>query len=215
MAGFSPRLATPMMLAILGRLKDRELGHLLSKLGFRAAEIETIEEFPEEANAVEKDLAGKKTKTPIEAYQLLRSCQLDCIAYLLAESNNSAAVNEMKAFLNKWRPIRQALPIVGTELEALGMPRGPKFDQIVEDVFAAQLNGRGKTPEEREKILRKLSGIKEPPKKKEKEKKPAKEEKAAGQALHDKHTAAIVAKSAKGKTEPKHATKPEKKKGKK
>ena len=64
--------------------------------------------------------------------------------------------------------------MVATELEALGMPRGPKFDQVVNDVFAAQLNGRGKTPEEREKILRKLSGIKEPPKKKEKEKKPAK-----------------------------------------
>src|SRR5271166_2115558 len=30
MAGYRPRLATPMMLAILGRLKDRELGHLLS-----------------------------------------------------------------------------------------------------------------------------------------------------------------------------------------
>ena len=49
-----------------------------------------------------------------------------------------------------------------------------KFDEIVEQVFAIQLTGRGKTPEEREKILRKLSGIKEAPKKKEKEKKPAK-----------------------------------------
>jgi hypothetical protein len=29
------------------------------------------------------------------------------------------------------------------------------------------LNGKGKTPEEREKILRKLSGIKEPPKPKD------------------------------------------------
>src|SRR5256884_1614084 len=45
--------------------------------------------------------------------------------------------------------------------------RGTKFDQIVEQVFALQLTGRGKTREEREKILRKLSGIKEPPKKKE------------------------------------------------
>ncbi len=119
-------------------------------------------------------MAGKKTKTPIEAYQYIEKLPLDVIAYLLAESNNSAAVSKLKAYLNKWRPIRQALPVVGTELEALGMPRGPKFDQIVNDVFAAQLNGRGKTPEEREKILRKLSGIKEPPKKKEKEKKPAK-----------------------------------------
>jgi hypothetical protein len=57
---------------------------------------------------------------------------------------------------------------VTNELEALGMERGEKFDAIVEQVFAIQLTGRGKTPEEREKILRKLSGIKEAPKKKEK-----------------------------------------------
>jgi hypothetical protein len=73
--------------------------------------------------------------------------------------------------------------MVSNELEALGMARGEKFDQIVEQVFAIQLTGRGKTPEEREKILRKLSGIKEVPKKKEKEKKPAKSaEKARGAA---------------------------------
>jgi hypothetical protein len=70
--------------------------------------------------------------------------------------------------------VRIGLPVVGNELETLGMPRGAKFDEIVEQVFAMQLTGRGKTLEEREKILRKLSGIKEVPKKKEKEKKPAK-----------------------------------------
>src|SRR4029077_10126561 len=64
MAGFRPRLAPPMMLAILGRLKDRELGHLLAKLNFRAAEIELIEDFPERAIEIQKELAGKKTKTP-------------------------------------------------------------------------------------------------------------------------------------------------------
>ena len=62
--------------------------------------------------------------------------------------------------------------MVVSELAALGMPSGAKFDAIVDQVFGMQLNGRGKTPEEREKILRKLSGIKEQPKKKEKEKKP-------------------------------------------
>jgi tRNA nucleotidyltransferase (CCA-adding enzyme) len=191
MAGFRPRLATPMMLAILGRLKDREVGHLLSKLGFRAAEIATIEEFPENALDVQKELAGKKTKTPIDAYHFIEKLPLDVIAYLLAESNNSAAVSKLKAYLHKWRPIRQALPVVTTELEALGMPRGPKFDQVIDDVFAAQLNGRGKTPEERVKILRKLSGIKEPPKKKEKEKKsPKAAEKPAASAPAKQKTAA-------------------------
>ena len=179
MAGFRPRLATPMMLAVLGRLKDRELGSVLSKLGFRSAEIALLEEFPEKAKGVEKELAGKKARTPVDAYHLIEKLPIDIVAYLMAESNNSSAVGKLKSHLHKWRPIRQALPVVANELQALGMPRGPKFDQIVNEVFAAQLNGRGKTPEDREKMLRKLSGIKEQPKKKEKEKKPSKAEKHA------------------------------------
>ena len=179
MAGFRPRLATPMMLAILGRLKDRELGNVLSKLGFRSAEVQLLEEFPEKAKEVEKELAGKKAKTPIDAYHLIEKLPPDIVAYLLAESNNSGAVSKIKAYLHKWRPVRQALPVVANELAALGMARGPKFDHVVNEVFAAQLNGRGKTPEDREKMLRKLSGIKEQPKKKEKEKKPSKAEKHA------------------------------------
>ena len=215
MAGFRPRLAVPMIHAILGRLKDRELSSTLSKLGYRAAEIEAIEEFPEKAQEVQKDLTGKKTKTPIEAYRFIEKLPMEYVAYLLAESSNSAALSKVKAYLHKWRPIRQSLPIVGTELEALGMPRGPKFDQIVQDVFAIQLNGRAKTPEERVKILRKLSGIKEAPKKKEKEKKPAKiekhvetpaEKKAAAaekQATHDRHKAGMKAAAAAAKHKPK------------
>src|SRR5215468_7385839 len=50
MAGLRPRLATPMMLAILGRLKEREQGSVLHKLEFRSAEVERILEFEEEAH---------------------------------------------------------------------------------------------------------------------------------------------------------------------
>jgi len=186
MAGFRPRLFLPMILAILGRLKDRELSNMLSKLGFRSAEIDAIEKFPEKAMEIQKELVGKKTKTPIEAYRYIEKVPMEFVAYLLSESNNSAAVSKLKAFLHKWRPIRQALPVVATELEAIGMPSGPKFDQILQDVFALQLNGRGKTPEERVKILRKLSGIKEVPKKKEKEKKGAKQPEKHTEAAHAK-----------------------------
>jgi tRNA nucleotidyltransferase (CCA-adding enzyme) len=190
MAGFRPCLATPMMLAILGRLKDRVAAHLLSKLGFRSAEIDVLESFPDMAHEIQKDLAGKKTKTPIDAYRYIEKLSMEYVAYLLAESNNSAAVSKLKAFLHKWRPIRLALPVVAHELEVLGMPRGPKFDHVVQEVFAAQLNGRGKTPEERVKMLRKLSGIKEAPKKKEKEKKPAKAGEKAHEAAPAKHRGA-------------------------
>jgi tRNA nucleotidyltransferase/poly(A) polymerase len=173
-AGFRPRLAAPMLLAVLGKLKDREQSAVLGKAGYRSAEIEEALGFAEEALEGQKELIGKKMNAPIDAYRFLEQMPVDQIAYLLAESSNATALSKIRAYLNKWRPVRIGLPGVANELEALGMARGAKFDDIVEQVFAAQLTGRGKTPEEREKILRKLSGIKEAPKKKEKEKKPAK-----------------------------------------
>lgn len=173
-AGLRPRLATPMMLAILGRLKDREQSNVLSKAGIRSAEVDTILSFEKEALAAQKELTGRKMSAPLEAYRFLEKQPLERLALLLAESRNSGALSKIRAYIHKWRPIRAGRPVVANELEALGFARGPKFDAIVEQVFGMQLAGRGKTPEEREKILRKLSGIKEPPKKKEKEKKPTK-----------------------------------------
>ena len=180
MGGLRPRLAIPMLLAVLGRLKDREQAGVLSKAGFRSSESDAVLSFEERALAAQKELAGKKTHAPIDAYRFIEKMPAEQTAYLLAESNNSVALSKVRAYLNKWRPLRAGLPAVANELEALGMARGAKFDDVVNRMFAIQLTGRGKTPEEREKILRKLSGIKEPPKKKEKDKKIAKSgEKAA------------------------------------
>jgi tRNA nucleotidyltransferase/poly(A) polymerase len=177
MAGLRPRLATPMLLAILGRLKDREQSSVLGKLGFRAAEIDLLDGFAESAESVGKELAGKKLNSAIDAYKFLERVPLEKLAYLLAESRNLTALHKIRAYLNKWRPLRSGIPGVREELTRIGMPEGGKFETVVDQMFAMQLNGKGKTPEEREKILRKLSGIKEPPKAKEgkgKEKKPAK-----------------------------------------
>lgn len=184
-AGVRPRLATPMMLAILGRLKDREQAAVLSKAGFRAAESDAILNFDAHVTADLKELTGRKLNAPADAYKFLEKMPVERIAYALAESSNSGALSKIRAYLHKWRPVRAALSTVGNELETLGLPRGPKFDAIVEQVFGMQLTGRGKTPEEREKILRKLSGIKEQPKKKEKEKKSAK--------ATERHAVAIAA----------------------
>jgi tRNA nucleotidyltransferase (CCA-adding enzyme) len=210
-AGFRPRLATPMLLAILGRLKDREQAGVLAKAGYRSAEADKVLSFAEEALEAQKELTGRKMNAPIDAYKFLEEVPLDRTAYLLAESSNSATLSKVRAYLHKWRPVRIGLPVVVNELQALGMLRGAKFDDIVEQVFAIQLTGRGKTPEEREKILRKLSGIKEPPKKKEKEKKSAKDKAHARADAHAaiKHAHGVAAKVA-GKVQHKGAPPAEK-----
>jgi tRNA nucleotidyltransferase/poly(A) polymerase len=185
MAGLRPRLATPMLLAILGRLKDREQSSLLGKFGFRAAETEEILSFAEEAEASAKELSGKKLNAPIDAFKFVEKMPADRIGYLLAESRNSGALSKIKAYLNKWRPLRAGIATVRDELKRIGMPEGPKFDAVIEQMFALQLAGRGKTPEEREKTLRKLSGIKEPPKQKE----PKSKEKKGGKGSEKAHDA--------------------------
>src|SRR5215472_12962559 len=80
--GYRPRLATPMLLAILGRLKDRERAGVLSKAGYRSAEVDAILNFEEEALEAQKELTGRKAATPIEAYKFLEATPLDRIAYL-------------------------------------------------------------------------------------------------------------------------------------
>jgi tRNA nucleotidyltransferase (CCA-adding enzyme) len=197
--GLRPRIAGPMVAAILGRLRPREVGAALSRMGFRQSEMEEILNVGRDAEKAAKALAGSKMSAPIDGFHFLEKLAPGKVACILAKSSNSKAISKIRTYLRKWRPIRLALPTVMAELESLGVPRGPKFDSVMEAVFAVQLLGRGRTPEERVKLLRKLAGIKEPPKKKarEEKKKPAKgrEKKAA-------HAAILAAQEKKGNGAP-------------
>ena len=175
--GLRPRLLAPMTVAILGRLKEGERKSLLKDMAFPASELRAIQDVEAESANMTKLLSGPKTAAARDAYAFLERAPLDLLAYILAESSNGKAVGKIKTYFTKWKPLRQALPSVATELEALGVERGPKFDKVVEDFFQLQLLGRARKPEEHAKILRKLAGIKELPKKPEEKKKPEKPKK--------------------------------------
>jgi hypothetical protein len=164
-------------LAILGRLKDSERKAVLSRISFPPSELRSVHDVEPEAQKIVKLLSGPKTASARDAYAFLDKAPLDLLAYILAESKNGKAVGKIKTYFSKWKPIRQALPGVAAELDALGMERGAKFDKVVEDFFQLQLLGRARKPEDHAKILRKLAGIKEPPKKVEEKKKPEKPKK--------------------------------------
>ena len=146
-------------------------------MGLRAAEIRLVDELESDARKIVKILAGPKTASSRDAYAFLEKTRLDLLAYILAESSNSKAVGKIRNYLYKWKPLRQALPNVAGELEALGLEHGPKFDKVLEDFFQAQLLGKARKPEAHVKVLRKLAGIKELPKKVEEKKKPEKTKK--------------------------------------
>jgi tRNA nucleotidyltransferase (CCA-adding enzyme) len=181
-SGFRPRLFAPVALAILGRLKDRERSAALNRMALRSAEIHAVTEVESEAGKIVKLLSGPKTAAPRDAYAFLEKTRQDLLAYILAESSNSKVLGKIRNYMFKWKPLRHALPGVAVELEAVGLERGPKFDKVIEDFFQAQLLGKARKPEDHAKVLRKLAGIKEPPKKIEEKKKPEKPKKGAAPA---------------------------------
>jgi tRNA nucleotidyltransferase (CCA-adding enzyme) len=169
-AGIRPRLQTANTYYIFSRLKPREASSAMKHLEFRAAEIDAVAKLIPEAQKVLAVLKGRKMNAPRDAYNYISSVPPETLAFIEVELPNPAALSRIRAYLQKWRPLRLSLPF--NELDALAVPRGPKFDAVMEQLFDAQLRGRGKTPEDRAKMLRQYAGIKEEPKKKlEKEKK--------------------------------------------
>jgi len=171
-AGIRPRLRDATTLYILNRLKPREMVSILRHLDYSQSEIDRIVELPDKAREIVKVLKSRKTESPRDAYFYLASLPPEMLAFVEAEIGDPRAVSKIRNYLQKWRPLRLALPIA--ELDALGVPRGPKFDQILEQFFDKQLRGKGKTPEERTKLLRDLAGIKEETSKKAEKKRKGK-----------------------------------------
>jgi tRNA nucleotidyltransferase (CCA-adding enzyme) len=176
-AGLRPRLHLAVAYYTLGRLKSREAAAALRNLEYRANEIEEIAELVPETQKVVKVLKSAKTNSAKDAYYYLASLPAETLAFIEVEMPNPRALSKIRNYLQKWRPLRMASP--AGELDALGVERGSKFDKIVEQFFELQLRGKGKTPEDRTKILKNLAGIKDEPKKPEKKEKKRKGEKEA------------------------------------
>jgi tRNA nucleotidyltransferase/poly(A) polymerase len=170
--GYRMQLSTPVLHYVLSRLSSRGVAAALSRLKIRSAEISRLTGLADQAAPVIQMLKGRKTKAPPDAYRFLDRVPLELLAFILNETSQAAVVGKIKNFLYKWKPLRQQLPVA--ELEALGVPRGPGFDRILEQFFELQLAGRARKPLDRVPVLRKLAGIKPEPVKKAKEKESAK-----------------------------------------
>ena len=179
-AGIRPKLSRPVMYYTLRRLKPREASAALRDMEFRSAEIESFAALIPEAQKFVQVLKGRKMNAPRDAYAYVVSLPTEMLAFLEVEFPNAAVLSKLRNYVQKWRPIRMALPT--SELDSLGVPRGPKFDKIMEQLFDMQLRGKARTPEDRTKALRQLAGIKEDPKKKPEKEKKKKAEKSAAAA---------------------------------
>jgi tRNA nucleotidyltransferase (CCA-adding enzyme) len=167
------RLAAATLYYTFGRFSRVERNNALKQLGLRAAEVEAVAELEEQADAAVKALASARLKDPRLAYDTLEKMATETIVFLMTYTRQSMVLSRIRAYLTKWKPLRGTLPVA--QLEALGLDRGPKFEEVIEKFFTLQLKGRVRKVEDTERILRNLSGIKVEPKKKVKPEKKGKE----------------------------------------
>ena len=165
-SGIRPRLFATVVHYLMARLPSRERAEAMKHWGFSATESKVTDEVPSEAYRFRNLLQSRKMEAPEEAYRLLVRTSPTVIAFVLTEWSTSGAAMRIRNYLTKWHPLRLNLPV--SELSALGVPSGPKFDEVIEKFFVMQLRGRARDPEERPKILKKLAGIKDEPSKKPK-----------------------------------------------
>ncbi|MFZ0213383.1 MAG: hypothetical protein WAL55_11780, partial [Candidatus Acidiferrales bacterium] len=187
--GLKVRPVTATLYYMFRKLEPR-MASVMKNLDIPAATVASVQHLPGEAKKLLQMLRGNKTKTQREAYELILHTPAELLVFMDAEFRNPRAASKIRNFLQKWRPLRLNLPL--TELGNLGVPRGPKFDKVIEQLFDAQLRGKGRTPEDVTKLLKQYAGIKDEPKKtaKEEKKKRGKDFEAARQKHVAKQAAA-------------------------
>lgn len=151
----------PNFLALVEKLPGGERARLAKKVFGDAKTVKRVLSLEHEAAKLAKLLGSAKAAKASQVYAILSAAASPLPVLLLVRHPQPAVQNRVKAFFTKFPAVRAAVP--RAELEAIGMPPGPKFEKVLEQVFLDQLDGKLKTPPQITKALRAYSGIKEPP----------------------------------------------------
>jgi len=154
-------VCSPRRAAILGRLKDRERSAALSHMALRSAEVHAVTELESEAAKI---VSFSRPKTVLRGHLRLLEKRGKTCWHTFSPSLQFKAVGKIRNYMFKWKALRHALPGVATELEVIGLERGPEIRQSPRGFLSGATLGKARKRKTC-KILRKLAGIKEPRKK--------------------------------------------------
>jgi tRNA nucleotidyltransferase (CCA-adding enzyme) len=173
--GYQVDSFVPVMHYLARRLKGRSESQLFRNLGLKKVAVKQVRALTKEVSRLVKALSRRRTLSPRDVYNLLCSVSAELLVFTLAEYSGKKKVqSKIYNYLFKYRPLRKKLPV--RELQLMGVPLGPKSDQILERYFEAQLDGKLRGRVEQLRFLRKLAGVPKPTSKaesrKEKTKKP-------------------------------------------
>ncbi len=114
-----------------------------------------------DAKKLVRDLASSKAETPSFVYKLLEKVPQPLLLFVLVNYPQTKVQNRIKNFVQKYPQTKAGAP--RTELLALGLEPGQKFESVLHQVFLMQLDGKIHSQAQLIATLRQLAGIPEPP----------------------------------------------------
>ncbi len=103
-------------------------------------------------NSLERDLPPDNSRL----YRRLAEFRIEMILFMMAAAKSERVRKAISHYCVHLRFIRPFLR--GRDLKALGLPPGPRYRQILEELLDARLNGRVETREEEAVLARRLIG---------------------------------------------------------
>ncbi len=100
---------------------------------------------------VERLLGERKELLPSDIYLLLKDLTVEILLFLMAKSVNEEARKVISLYFTRLRTIK--ISVTGHDLEAIGIPHGPCYRQILDSILVARLNGQVDSREDELRLL--------------------------------------------------------------
>ena len=139
--GLKPPSFDLFLYLLLVKLPPRDSADLLKRLELKKPESQGWQKLETEGKHAAKEVAGSAGGSPTKLYHLLSGVSSDVLVLLQTEFANAKVQSRVKAYLQKYLPLRYQLP--RQELESLGIPpNSPRFQEILEAYFFAAIEGK-------------------------------------------------------------------------
>jgi tRNA nucleotidyltransferase/poly(A) polymerase len=140
------------------RLPGRAQKQLLRNLALSKPRLQALLGLEGEARRLAQQLGRQRNLGPRPIYHMLEKVSVDLLVFILAEYSHKQKVQaKVYNYLFKYKPLRKRLPV--RELQLMGVPPGPKSDEILEKYFEAVLDGKLRGRTQQLKFLRNLAGV--------------------------------------------------------
>ncbi len=127
------------------------------RLGFPQKMIKTTHTFLSSQAGLRRTL-NKKQLASSEIHGLLAPWPKEFLLVLMAKaqtkSSSHIAMGRIREFLTTWQ--HMTITLTGHDLESLELPKGPSYKRILNQLFAAKLDGLVTTPEDEYRLAKTL-----------------------------------------------------------